>query len=356
MRMTRTGPLGMACCAVASAAGPGDRPQAHPHVWINCRDDRALRERHLRRRQAQVELRRVLYGDGDRGPRQEQGRQATTARSWPSSPRSTSTASRTSPTSPSRRWPARSSSSASRATTGSSTRTACCRCTSRCRSPAGAGGGQGLDFRGLRSDLLHRLRHRPRPTARLGEGTPKSCKASIGDHAKDKANDAGARRGVRRPSSAPWRQRRQGGVVECNGLMTMSSATIAAPGAGGDAVARHVGACPAGGAPKSPFGAERASRGRAAAEPGSAAGPLQRAQAWVLEKQAQFNRELAAAVRSLKTADPFSATLTAGVPQLRLRRAARGGAGARQGGDLLLCAGRRPHGATRHLAGVPGGA
>jgi len=39
------------------------------------------------------------------------------------------------------------------------------------------------------------------------------------------------------------------------------------------------------------------------------AGPVQRAQAWVLEKQAQFNRELAAAVRSLKTASPLSATL-----------------------------------------------
>jgi nickel/cobalt exporter len=38
-------------------------------------------------------------------------------------------------------------------------------------------------------------------------------------------------------------------------------------------------------------------------------GPVQRAQAWVLEKQAQFNRELAAAVRSLKTANPLSATL-----------------------------------------------
>jgi nickel/cobalt exporter len=39
------------------------------------------------------------------------------------------------------------------------------------------------------------------------------------------------------------------------------------------------------------------------------AGPVQRAQAWVLEKQAQFNRELAAAVRGLKTASPLSATL-----------------------------------------------
>jgi nickel/cobalt transporter (NicO) family protein len=66
--------------------------------------------------------------------------------------------------------------------------------------------------------------------------------------------------------------------------------------------------------PKSPFGsapgAERSIvRPRPGAEPAQPAGPLQRAQAWVLEKQAQFNRELAAAVRSLKTASPLSATL-----------------------------------------------
>jgi nickel/cobalt exporter len=67
--------------------------------------------------------------------------------------------------------------------------------------------------------------------------------------------------------------------------------------------------------PKSPFGvappgAERSVLPpRRGAEPAQPAGPLQRAQAWVLEKQAQFNRELAAAVRSLKTASPLSATL-----------------------------------------------
>jgi nickel/cobalt exporter len=67
--------------------------------------------------------------------------------------------------------------------------------------------------------------------------------------------------------------------------------------------------------PKSPFGtappgAERSFLPpRQAAEPVQSAGPLQRAQAWVLEKQAQFNRELAAAVRNLKTASPLSATL-----------------------------------------------
>jgi ABC-type nickel/cobalt efflux system permease component RcnA len=55
---------------------------------------------------------------------------------------------------------------------------------------------------------------------------------------------------------------------------------------------------------KSPFGLP--SPGTQTAQP---AGPLQRAQTWVLEKQAQFNRELAAAVRSLKTANPLSATL-----------------------------------------------
>jgi nickel/cobalt exporter len=67
--------------------------------------------------------------------------------------------------------------------------------------------------------------------------------------------------------------------------------------------------------PKSPLGvappgAERSFLPpRPGAEPAQPAGPLQRAQAWVLEKQAQFNRELAAAVRSLKSASPLSATL-----------------------------------------------
>ena len=66
--------------------------------------------------------------------------------------------------------------------------------------------------------------------------------------------------------------------------------------------------------PKSPFGApppgaERSPLPPPGAMPAQPAGPLQRAQAWVLEKQAQFNRELAAAVRSLKTASPLSATL-----------------------------------------------
>ena len=73
-------------------------------------------------------------------------------------------------------------------------------------------------------------------------------------------------------------------------------------------------ACPAAGAAEEP--ARRCPRRRAqlraaaaGRRAGAAAGPLQRAQAWVLEKQAQFNRELAAAVRSLKTASPLSATL-----------------------------------------------
>src|SRR5262245_25377526 len=67
--------------------------------------------------------------------------------------------------------------------------------------------------------------------------------------------------------------------------------------------------------PKSPLGvappgAERSFLPpRPGAEPAQPAGPLQRAQAWVLEKQAQFNRELAAAVRGLKSASPLSAAL-----------------------------------------------
>jgi nickel/cobalt transporter (NicO) family protein len=60
---------------------------------------------------------------------------------------------------------------------------------------------------------------------------------------------------------------------------------------------------------KSPFGAEK-SLAQPRAEPGSSPGMLQQASSWLLEKQAQLNRELATAVRRLKSADPFSATLT----------------------------------------------
>lgn len=61
---------------------------------------------------------------------------------------------------------------------------------------------------------------------------------------------------------------------------------------------------------KSPFGAERSLAQPRAAEPGSSPGLLQQASSWLLEKQAQLNRELATAVRRIKSADPFSATLT----------------------------------------------
>ena len=61
---------------------------------------------------------------------------------------------------------------------------------------------------------------------------------------------------------------------------------------------------------KSPFGAEKSLTQPRAAEPGSSPGLLQQASSWLLAKQAQLNRELAAAVRGLKSADPFSATLT----------------------------------------------
>ena len=73
--------------AVGCSGHPG---RGAPARLDHLRDHRALREGHLHRRQAQVDLRRVLYGHGDRGAGQEQGRQFTTARSWPSSPRSTS--------------------------------------------------------------------------------------------------------------------------------------------------------------------------------------------------------------------------------------------------------------------------
>ena len=58
---------------------------------------------------------------------------------------------------------------------------------------------------------------------------------------------------------------------------------------------------------KNPFGADRSI---AQQGPAAEAGYIQRAGAWVLEKQAQINRELALAVRRLKTADPVNATLT----------------------------------------------
>jgi nickel/cobalt transporter (NicO) family protein len=61
---------------------------------------------------------------------------------------------------------------------------------------------------------------------------------------------------------------------------------------------------------RAPFGAEKSLAQPRAAEPGSSPGLLQQASSWLLAKQAQLNRELAAAVRGLKSADPFSATLT----------------------------------------------
>ena len=62
---------------------------------------------------------------------------------------------------------------------------------------------------------------------------------------------------------------------------------------------------------KSPFGVGPAAAEvcrRVPAPPASRAG-LCAHRPWVMEKQAQFNRELAAAVRRFKTADPFSAAL-----------------------------------------------
>ena len=61
---------------------------------------------------------------------------------------------------------------------------------------------------------------------------------------------------------------------------------------------------------KNPFGAEKSLAQPRTVEPGGSPGLLQQAGGWLLEKQAQFNRELATAVRRLKSADPFSATLT----------------------------------------------
>ena len=99
-----------------------------------------------------------------------------------------------------------------------------------------------------------------------------------------------------------------------------------------------------------------ASCGRGQREPAQPAGPLQRAQAWVLEKQAQFNRELGDGRAQPQDRRALQRHAHAGCLELRLRRAACGGPGPWQGGDLLLRAGGWPHGAARHLAGVPGGA
>ena len=63
---------------------------------------------------------------------------------------------------------------------------------------------------------------------------------------------------------------------------------------------------------KSPFGVGRrlpTSRRRSRRRAGDARRAVAAPGQWVLEKQAQVNRELAAAVRRFKTADPFSATL-----------------------------------------------
>jgi nickel/cobalt transporter (NicO) family protein len=68
-------------------------------------------------------------------------------------------------------------------------------------------------------------------------------------------------------------------------------------------------------AAKSPFGAPSASgeKGvapRVAPEAAPPSGPMQQAWQWVLAKQAQVNRDLAGAVRGIKSADPIHATLT----------------------------------------------
>jgi nickel/cobalt transporter (NicO) family protein len=62
---------------------------------------------------------------------------------------------------------------------------------------------------------------------------------------------------------------------------------------------------------KNPFGVGPPVGERPVASPGAAhqAGPLQRVGGWLMEQQARANRELAAAVRSFKTSDPFSAAL-----------------------------------------------
>jgi ABC-type nickel/cobalt efflux system permease component RcnA len=61
---------------------------------------------------------------------------------------------------------------------------------------------------------------------------------------------------------------------------------------------------------RNPFGAEKSLMQSRAAEPAGSPGLMQQAGSWLLAKQAQLNRELATAVRGLKSADPFSATLT----------------------------------------------
>ena len=160
----------------------GAPAQAHPHVWITF-ETTVLYDKGtfigVRHKWTFDEFYTAMAIEGL--DKNKDGK-STTARSWPSSPRSTSTASRISPSSRSRRLPARRSRSATRATTGSSTRTACCRCifTLPFASPVLAEA-KGFDVLGLRSDLFHRLRPgQDAEPAKLSRGRAQGLQAQVG--------------------------------------------------------------------------------------------------------------------------------------------------------------------------------
>ena len=177
----------------------------------------------------------------------------------------------------------------------------------------GAGGGQGPDRLGLRSDLFHRLRAGQDRSRQAERG----CAQGLRRQGRRPRAAARQGRSARRLAGPARRSRRQhlqdhhGGMqrpMKMSRIFALFVALAAMLVLGAPVFAQQ----PA--PPKSPFGAAPGAERsfvppRPGAEPAQPAGPLQRAQAWVLEKQAQFNRELAAAVRSLKTASPLSATL-----------------------------------------------
>ncbi len=357
MTMTRTAPL-WGVLAVAWLSGGLATPAAGAPARVDhLRDDGGLRQGHLRRRPAQVDVRRVLYGDGHRGPRQEQGRHlrprgAGRARQGqhrrPQGLRLLHV--------PGARRPGDQGRRRARLLARAQGRRAVPHLHAALCQPR-AGGGQGLDD--LRSTIrpISSPSSPPRPIppssarARPRAARPRSAPPG-NSRAKAPALDSAAVRSSAPSASASARPSWWNATAHdrCRGYSCRSSCWPRS----------CCSARPCSPSSRRPRRARSACRRRArssTARPvptAQPAGPVQRAQAWVLEKQAQFNRELAAAVRGLKTARPAQRHAAAGGAQLRLRRAACGGPRPRQGRHILLCAGRRAHGAARHPAGVPG--
>ncbi len=180
---------------------------------------------------------------------------------------------------------------------------------------AGADGRQGPGVLGVRSELVHRPRHRQAEQhAACGRNAP-----VLQDRDRRSRQGSVQRRRAQRGLRGPVRRHGdglgEGGVGDLRNLMTILRAlrilalvvaALVLPALVLPATAQAQQTEPR----KSPFGAEKSLAQPRAAEPGSSPGVLQQAGSWLLEKQAQLNRELATAVRRIKGADPFSATLT----------------------------------------------